>query len=47
MYPDSWGPAKNRAPYDAAYQTDHRTSDQAVQTSLDLRDNGGQRPDDN
>jgi hypothetical protein len=36
MYPE-WGPAQHR---------DHDTSD-AVQTALDLRDNGGQRPDDN
>jgi hypothetical protein len=41
MYPE-WGPAK------------HRTEDvgaapqlTALQTALDLRDNGGQRPDDN
>ena len=42
LYPE-WGPAKNRA-------DDHRTgaTDQrAVQVALDLRDNGGQRPDDN
>jgi len=38
MYPE-WGPAKNR--------TDESTSGGAVQTALDLRDNGGQRPDDN
>jgi hypothetical protein len=36
MYPE-WGPAKNR--------DDERAT--AVQTSLDLRDNGGPRPDDN
>lgn len=37
MYPE-WGPAKN--------DPDHPLS-AAVQASLDLRDNGGQRPDDN
>ena len=42
MYPE-WGPAKNTPdhpltpPYAAG----------ALQTALDLRDNGGQRPDDN
>ena len=42
MYPD-WGPAKHRT-------EDPRTGgtvSTALQTSLDLRDNGGQRPDDN
>jgi hypothetical protein len=38
MYPD-WGPSRH---YDNA-----QTTDQAVQYGLDLRDNGGQRPDDN
>ena len=46
MYPD-WGPAKNRAPFDAPYQPESPQSREAVQASLDLRDNGGQRPDDN
>jgi hypothetical protein len=45
MYPD-WGPAKNRPASDAATQPEQRTRE-AVQASLDLRDNGGQRPDDN
>ena len=36
MYPE-WGPAKNR----------HEETHPAVQTALDLRDNGGERPDDN
>ena len=38
MYPE-WGPSKNNpdSPYCA----------EAVQAALDLRDNGGQRPDDN
>jgi hypothetical protein len=38
MYPE-WGPAKHYA--------DEPSSAQAVQASLDLRDNGGERPDDN
>ena len=46
MYPD-WGPAKNRAAFDAAYQPESPPGHDAVQASLDLRDNGGQRPDDN
>ena len=45
MYPD-WGPAKHRAASDAPYQPESPRHD-AVQVSLDLRDNGGQRPDDN
>lgn len=36
MYPDDWGPARRRA--EAA---------EAVQTALDLRDNGGEPPEDN
>ena len=39
MYPE-WGPAKHRE--DGGYE---HTG--AVQTALDLRDNGAQRPDDN
>jgi hypothetical protein len=46
MYPD-WGPAKHRAPFEASRQPDNAHSSDAVQASLDLRDNGGQRPDDN
>jgi hypothetical protein len=38
MYPD-WGPA--------SHHPDNPLSYEAVQESLDLRDNGGQRPDDN
>ncbi|HEX2893109.1 MAG TPA: hypothetical protein VHO29_03800, partial [Marmoricola sp.] len=38
MYPD-WGPARNNP--------ESRYSHQAVQAALDLRDNGGERPDDN
>ena len=38
MYPE-WGPAR--------HHPDNAASEAAVQTALDLRDNGGQRPDDN
>jgi hypothetical protein len=38
MYPD-WGPTRNNP--------DSPLNHDAVQASLDLRDNGGQRPDDN
>lgn len=38
MYPE-WGPAK----HDPA----HPASTTALQTAIDLRDNGGQQPDDN
>ncbi len=38
MYPD-WGPAN--------HDPDDPRSREAVQASLDLRDNGGERPDDN
>ncbi|MGA8258307.1 MAG: hypothetical protein WB767_17195 [Nocardioides sp.] len=40
MYPE-WGPAKNRRSDDDARAAT------AVQASLDLRDGGGDRPDDN
>ena len=39
MYPE-WGPARNR-------DQDTDSALQSVQSGLDLRDNGGQRPDDN
>jgi hypothetical protein len=39
MYPDDWGPAN--------HQPDNPHSQQAIQASLDLRDNGGRAPDDN
>jgi hypothetical protein len=39
MYPAEWGPAK--------HNPDNPNYTQAVQTALDLRDNGGERPDDN
>ncbi len=41
MYPE-WGPAKNRSTDDGS-----RATARSLQTSLDLRDNGGERPDDN
>jgi hypothetical protein len=44
MYPE-WGPARHRAD---DRQDDRRAEALAgVQAGLDLRDNGGQRPDDN
>ena len=39
MYPAEWGPAK--------HDPDNPMNAQALQTALDLRDNGGERPDDN
>jgi hypothetical protein len=39
MYPEDWGPATQ--------QPDNPRSHEAIQASLDLRDHGGQRPDDN
>ena len=39
LYPDAWGPA--------AHDPENPRSRQALQHALDLRDNGGQRPDDN
>ena len=38
MYPE-WGPSRHEYAQTA--------SEQALQAALDLRDNGGQRPDDN
>ena len=40
MYPD-WGPARHNPDYT------NETEQQAVQAGMDMRDNGGQRPDDN
>ncbi len=42
MYPD-WGPARHvpESPYSNEAQKE------ALQAALDLRDNGGERPDDN
>ena len=42
MYPE-WGPGQP-PPREPAQRREHHA---AVQASLDLRDNGGQRPDDN
>ncbi len=39
LYPAEWGPAR----HDPESQQHH----QVLQRALDLRDNGGQRPDDN
>jgi hypothetical protein len=45
MYPE-WGPSRHRQ---EGYESTGSTGDAlaGVQTGLDLRDNGGQRPDDN
>ena len=45
MYPE-WGPASQAVP-PWAVQPDDGSTQAAVQASLDLRDNGGERPDDN
>ncbi len=42
MYPD-WGPSR----HNPDYRNRTGNESQAVQYGLDLRDNGGQRPDDN
>ena len=42
MYPD-WGPASHHPDNPRS----HENVSAALQASLDLRDNGGQRPDDN
>ena len=42
MYPD-WGPAQHHPENPHS----HENTIAAVQASLDLRDNGGERPDDN
>ncbi|HET7387168.1 MAG TPA: hypothetical protein VFJ19_10955 [Nocardioidaceae bacterium] len=44
MYPD-WGPARHYHDNPSGSVGDESAG--AVQTALDLRDNGGQRPDDN
>ena len=36
MYPSDWAPSRHRD-----------EASEAVQTAIDLRDNGGERPDDN
>ena len=46
MYPDDWGYRHHRSePYDGAATPSGGTD--AVQSALDLRDNGGPPPDDN
>ncbi|MFY9915140.1 MAG: hypothetical protein WAK18_10760 [Nocardioidaceae bacterium] len=45
MYPE-WGPAQHDDDY-AAYPTYPAGPPQPVQESMDLRDHGGERPDDN
>ncbi len=42
MYPD-WGPAR----HDPEHPESRERINEAVQRALDLRDNGGPRPDDN
>ena len=42
MYPD-WGPAQHHPDNPRS----HENVQAALQASLDLRDNGGERPDDN
>ena len=43
MYPDSWGPAS----HDPENPRSVENTNAAVQAALDLRDHGGQVPDDN
>jgi len=43
LYPDSWCPAA----HDPENPHSAENTASAVQTALDLRDNGGQWPDDN
>jgi hypothetical protein len=47
MYPE-WGPAKNNPDNHADNDVGNQPGGKrAVQVALDLRDNGGERPDDN
>ena len=46
MYPE-WGPSRHRVEDPTGTAPPATTDTRAVQTGLDLRDNGGQRPDDN
>ena len=47
MYPE-WGPSRHRQDgYDSTGTGSGSDALTSVQTGLDLRDNGGQRPDDN
>ena len=43
LYPDSWGPAA----HDPENSRSAENTAMALQTALDLRDNGALRPDDN
>jgi hypothetical protein len=43
LYPDAWGPAA----HDPENPRSLENTAAALQTALDLRDNGGVRPDDN
>ena len=43
FYPDAWGPAA----HDPENPRSAENTATALQTALDLRDNGGLRPDDN
>ena len=48
MYPDEWGYGQHRTgPYDGPGRRGSAPAADAVQTALDLRDNGAPRPDDN
>ncbi len=46
MYPE-WGPSRHRLAEPTAAPADASDPLAGVQVGLDLRDNGGQRPDDN
>ncbi|MGH3362128.1 MAG: hypothetical protein ACRDOM_06685 [Nocardioides sp.] len=46
MYPE-WGPAKHHFEPPWSVRPDDPRGQEAVQAALDLRDNGGERPDDN
>jgi hypothetical protein len=46
LYPD-WGPARHRETHEADATDPRPPALASVQAGLDLRDNGGERPDDN
>jgi hypothetical protein len=46
MYPE-WGPAHLDPEHPLNNGANNGSSSGALQTALDLRDNGGERPDDN
>ncbi len=46
LYPD-WGPARHRETREPDPSDPRPPALASVQTGLDLRDNGGERPDDN